>query len=212
MKIYGLMTVKDEEDILPKMLDENSKWLDGIIAIDNGSTDNSYKILSNHSLVKYHEIDNHEFDDSFFIQKLLDIVSNYNDIDWLVDIDADEIYDLRIRDVLESLPRMWNCISVDIQYMFNDVCYRENKKFTRIFRNRPVLFEFGHIKKLHAGKNPIPTKYRITHHSGIKVAHYQIRSYEQGIEKYNRYLELDPNRIYQKSYEHLKEVAKKYKN
>lgn len=210
MSIVGLMVAKDEEDILPLNLKENAKWLDAIIAIDNGSNDSTLDILESYDIVKDCRTCDAEFNERYYVPLLLEIAyaKGYDTKDtFFVDLDADEIYDSKIADILNDLPGMVNTVSVDIQYMLGGKCYKEQNNWARIYRNNKDLFDFSHIKKLHNGKIPIPKKFRINCDSGVKVKHYQIRSYEQGMRKYFNYLKLDPDGKYQDSYEHIRELA-----
>lgn len=207
VKIIGLMVVKNEADIIQKTLDSASEWLDGVVVIDNGSTDHTYEICRDHPIVKVFASDKHEFDESYFVPKLHELAMHIEGATWYVDLDADEIYDPKIRDIIEKQGYRANTITVTMKYMLKGECYRINEQFTRIYKNDRSQFEYDHIGKLHRGKVPIPIPKRDTLHSWVDVFHYQIRSREQGLRKYERYQQLDPDNIYQKSYEHLKRVA-----
>lgn len=205
------MIVKNEADILRSTLDSASRWVNEIYAIDNGSTDGSLEIMQESSLVKSVVVDSSEFDESVFVVKLLDLAKDC-DADWFVDLDADEHYDPAIRGVLASCPASCNTVSVTIRYMVGCRCYREHHEWVRIYRNDPSLFSTDHVRKLHGGKIPIPKVIRSTCHSHIDVNHYQIRSYEQGMNKYENYVKLDPELKYQSSYDHLKKLAYMFKH
>lgn len=207
MKIVALMIIKDESDIIASTLENASAWVDEIYAIDNGSTDGSLEILQASSLVKSVIVDTTEFDESYFIGRLLDLAKDSN-ADWFVDLDADEHYDPAIRHVLENCLVSYNTVSVTIRYMVGHRCYREHREWVRIYRNDPSLFSINHVRKLHGGKIPIAKSMRSVHHSHVNVQHYQIRSYEQGMRKYENYMSLDPQLKYQSSYDHLRDLAK----
>ncbi len=206
MKIAALMTVRDEADILQATLDSAAIWIDEIYAIDNGSIDGSFDILNDHHVVKKAFRDLREFNESQFMVELLNM-SKGSDATWFVDLDADEHYDPKIRVSLENCPMEFNTVSVTIRYMVGNRCYREHQQWSRIYRNDPSQFAINHIRKLHGGKIPIPREFRKVYHSGIQVKHYQIRSYEQGMRKYENYMLLDPNLQYQESYDHLRQLA-----
>lgn len=211
LKVVALMTIKDEADILKSTLKSASAWVDEIYAIDNGSTDGSLEILQNAShLVRSVIVDAKEFDESYFISKLLDLAKD-SAADWFVDLDADEHYDPSIRAILKNCPTSCNAVSVTIRYMIGRRCYREHREWVRIYRNDSSLFSFDHIRKLHGGKIPIAKSMRSVHHSHVDVRHYQIRSYEQGMKKYENYMKMDPKLKYQSSYDHLRDLAKMVK-
>ena len=45
MKIYSLLLVKNEEDIIVSNLRAAAQWSDKLIVMDNGSTDNTWQIV-----------------------------------------------------------------------------------------------------------------------------------------------------------------------
>ncbi len=206
MKVIGLLIVKNEEDILREMLQHAAYWLDGIIAIDNGSTDATGQILRDSLLVKRIIFDDEEFNESRMVPNLIAIAQELNP-DWLVDIDADEFFPVPIRHVLNVCHPEINVVTVNIKYMIQGATYHRNNKWSRIYRNKPNLFDFDVLMKLHHGKMPIRKEDRIILDSNLDVIHNQVRSYEQGMRKYNNYLKLDPVGMYQDSYEHIRTLA-----
>ena len=46
MKIYSLMLVKNEEDIIASTLKAAVEWSDKLIVLDNGSTDRTWEIVN----------------------------------------------------------------------------------------------------------------------------------------------------------------------
>jgi hypothetical protein len=53
MKVIGIMCVKDEADLLPEVLDHLNGELDRLYAYDDGSIDDTQKILRSHPTVDY---------------------------------------------------------------------------------------------------------------------------------------------------------------
>lgn len=204
MKIVGLLLVKNEEDILQEMLDHASTWLDGVVAIDNGSSDSSYKILVSHPLVLRAEQDFSPFNEANFVPRLIKLAEPLK-ADWFVENDADEFFPKVFRDVIEAF-RSFNTVSLEIHTELNGRVYNVKKRWNRAFKNDPSLFDYSILKKLHGGKNPIPKDKRITLETDFKVKHLSIRSYEQGMRKYENYVSTDIDGI-QKSYEHIKQLA-----
>jgi glycosyltransferase involved in cell wall biosynthesis len=49
MKIFGLMLVKNEADIIAEVLHHGRAWADRIIVQDNGSTDGTWEIVQDMS-------------------------------------------------------------------------------------------------------------------------------------------------------------------
>lgn len=204
IKIIGLMIVKDEADILKDCLDSAAKWLDGVFVVDNGSVDDTRKIIAKHSIIMGVVDFNREFDESVIVPLLHSMVKNEN-IDWFVDLDADEFYSENARNIVTNCPNEFNVISVNIRYMLKNINYRSHLYWPRIYRNQK--FDYSELQKLHGGKIPILKSKRNIFKSDIDVFHYQIRSYEQGMRKFENYKRLDTNK-FQNSYEHIREIAK----
>lgn len=205
MKIIGLLIVKNEADILRECLDHAARWMDGIVAIDNGSTDASIDILEKHSIVVELESDNDPFDESRLVPKLIDMAKGWN-ADWYIDNDADEFFPLETRSVLERVPAECNLLSVQIESHLDGRPYNLKRNWRRAYRNKPELFDYSILKQLHGGKVPIAKERQVICMSTLNVTHRSIRSYEQGMRKYENYKALDVDGI-QKSYEHIRQLA-----
>ncbi len=209
-KIIGLVTVKNEADIIKKMLDRNGGFMDFVI-IDNGSTDGSYGIIKAHPKVLEHIQDNGEYNENRLIKKLLQMADKYN-ADWYFEIDADEIIaDEFVHLDLDKLN--CNCVTFKIEYRLPDErVYKIYDYWQRLYRNYGLATLLGgcdkEIEKLHKGKNPIERKDRTFYHSHIPIYHYQLRTYEQGMRKYNNYVALDTELKQQsRGYDHIRQMA-----
>jgi len=218
MKVVGLCQVRDEADILLETLERNSPLLDAIVAVDNDSGDGTYDILHNNPKVKVLVTDSMPLDNTYYVGLLLTLAENLN-ADWFVDFDADEIYEnpKAIRDMLEDLPDKILCVGMNWQYCLGrneEEPIKEQRGFRRIYRNIGVyrLIELSRkLKKNHGGRCPIPKTLDNTCYTSYRVFHHQVRSYDQGMRKYWRYVEvIDPELIYQPGgYEHIREMAER---
>lgn len=209
MKIVGLLIVKDEADILRQMLDHAAKWADAFIAIDNGSTDETSEILQAHPLVLRWERDLETFSEARMVPRLISMAEPIG-ADWFVDNDADEFFDPAIRETISNLPASVNTLTVNIDSYLpvRKLWHLYNRKnfWARAYKNVPELFNFSEIRQLHGGKIPILRKDRDARYSALNVTHRPIRSYEQGMRKYENYKRIDTTGI-QSSYEHIREAA-----
>lgn len=209
-KIIGLVIVKNEIDIIKTMLDKNGRFMDFII-IDNGSTDGSYEVIKAHPKVLKYEQDSRQYDENRLSKQLTSLSDNYK-ADWYFEINSDEIIDDHFADLNLSKIKS-NTITFQIHYrLLDNRCYKIYNYWQRLYRNlgKDTLLSScdKETSKLHKGRNLIARENRTFYHSNIPIHHYQVRSYEQGIRKYNNYLSLDTGLKYQpKGYEHIKGLA-----
>lgn len=187
MKIYAISLVKNEEDIIAQNLLHASKWCDKIYVLDNGSTDDTWKIvneISSNKIIPY-KSENVPYRDSLRQEVFEYFRGELVDGDWVCfKLDADEFY---IDDPRIFLGELRNSVSLvfgaNIEFQFTD----ENLKY------RDAIFDFSQFDYF-----KIPTceqrfiKYRsqlkwrendsIPLHPGvpstklIKFAHYQFRN------------------------------------
>jgi len=97
MKIYGLLIVKNEAEVLQRCIDSYSKALDGFYILDTGSADINYlkKINSEKNVATFfHDFENFQFDvaRNELISKVENIVS-LDDSTYFMMIDADDLHD-----------------------------------------------------------------------------------------------------------------------
>jgi Glycosyl transferase family 2 len=209
MFLCGLMLLKDEADILQRTLDGYAKWLDGLVVLDNGSTDGSLEIAKQHPLVLKVEQDLLPFDETRMVPRIISMAQEYKPT-WFVESDADEIFDPRYRGVVERAEPRYNMIGGRILVMMGEGYYVRERQWCRIFRNEPM--DYSTLRKLHNGKAPIPRVWRRRLLSPLLIKHYQVRSYEQGMRKYNNYRKLDPYCQFQSNYEMLREMAEAWRD
>jgi len=219
MKVIGLMHVRNEEDILAGALDAGAPLLDGIVALDNGSTDATRAILSANPRVLEVLADDGPFDDGRLTEKLVRAADKYH-ADWYCIFDADEFYEDPglVRERLGSLRPRFNVMRVNMRYCLEcdpHKCYKIHKDWLSFYRNLGLdllLQGVKDIKALHTAKCAIPAAMRVEVSTKLNCLHFQCRTYEQTMRKYEQYLILDPRCEYQKvGYGHLLAAAQALK-
>jgi len=204
MKVIGLMHARNEEDILARALDASAPLLDGIVALDNGSTDANRGILSANPRVLEFFSDDGPFDEGRFTEKLVRAADKYH-ADWYCIFDADEFYENPglVRERLGSLRPRFNVMRVNMRYCLEcdpKKCYKVHKNWLRFYRNlglEVLLQGVEDIKALHTAKCAIPAPRRVEVSTKLNCLHFQCRTYEQTMRKYEQYLINDPHGEYQ---------------
>ncbi len=196
-KIYSLLLVKNEADIIRASILSAVKWSDKVIVIDNGSTDGTWDIVQELASQDSHVIAFLQYTSRFHIGLRAKAFRAFrhemtcNDW-WCVRLDADEFFCEDPRIFLGKLPHKYTCVkkistdyiltqediqtydftgdfSVDQQYITHHL--PEKRKERRFIRHRPWLIWCERWRYPH----PIGR----TAKACIAVDHYQYRSPQQ---------------------------------
>lgn len=194
MKIYALLSVKNEIDIIAYSLREASKWADKIFILDNGSTDGTWELIqsmANEKIIPWRQ------DNKVFYRGIrLEIFNEFRDIatesDWWCIMDTDEFYIDDPREFLNKISSRYSVICTNtIEYVITtqDVeqysysgNFEDDKEKIRYYKNIGWVETrfFRHRKNM---SWPYPEKLPV--HIGpqcpdrIKVKHYPLRSPDQ---------------------------------
>ena len=197
MKIFAIMLVKNEADIVASVLKDAQKWADKIFILDNGSTDGTWEIIQSmkNDIItpwkqyfgQYHNGLRAEVFNEF---KHLSEPGDW----WCFKLDADEFYVDNPRDFLPTIPK--NCqmvgkASIDYEITKED---EEEYTFTGDFEKDKDKIKYFHKKlwcegrffKYRKGlkwtcdpKNHYPEHIGVQAEKLILVRHYQHRSPQQ---------------------------------
>lgn len=196
-KIYSLLLVKNEADIIRESLLAAIKWSDKVIVMDNGSQDGTWEIVQELAQEYPRIVAFMQYTGSFHIGLRAKAFRAFrhemtcNDW-WCVRLDADEFFSEDPRIFLGKLPHKYTCVkkistdyiltqediqtydftgdfSVDQQYITHHL--PEKRKERRFIRHRPWLIWCERWRYPH----PIGR----TAKAYIAVDHYQYRSPQQ---------------------------------
>lgn len=202
MKVYSLLVVKDEADVVGLSLADACRWSDKVIVIDNGSTDGTWELVNRMAADIPKVVPFMRYDGPFHIGLRACAFNSfrkemrYGDW-WCVRLDADEFF---VGDVREALSRMpwW---SRTVKKRSNDyvithedleegvlcgdfskdkerICYalQHRREERRFMRHSPLLVWLGRWR--------YPHPWGLVAKERIEVDHYQYRSEEQMQRRY----------------------------
>ena len=202
-KIYSLLLVKNEADIIRESLLAAIKWSDKVIVIDNGSEDGTWEIVQELAAQDTRIIAFMQYLGGFHIGLRAKAFRAFrHELTcrdwWCVRLDADEFFSEDPRQFLANLPYVCNCVkkistdyvltkediqshefigdfTIDRQYITHYL--PEKRKERRFMRHRPWL--------IWSEKWRYPHPIGRTAKTCITVDHYQYRSPQQMEKRYS---------------------------
>ena len=197
MKIFSLLVVKDEADVILHSIQDALRWSDRIIVIDNGSTDGTWELLQQIADKDPRVVLFMRYSGPFHIglrAKAFHAFRHQMHLGdwWCVRLDADEFYPGDVRSFLQSIP--WWCRTVkkkstDYVITHEDIaegsltgnfstdqpnlhyCLPTHRTERRFMRHSPLLLWLSRWR--------YPHPWGIVAKQLIPVDHYQYRSPEQ---------------------------------
>lgn len=197
MKIFAIMLVKDEADIVKSVILSAKKWADRIFIMDNGSTDGTWEIcksLADEIVVPLKQ-DFRPYSNGLRADVFNEFKHESEDGDWwCFKLDADELYLDDPKEFLKNVPSKYHLVakkSIDYVITEEDV---QNYEFTGDFEidknhihyinntawQEPRFFKFRKsLKWQFAETSHYPEKAGVLCPNQILVQHYQYRSPKQ---------------------------------
>ena len=197
----------NEEKQITVFLKNVSSYFDGIILLDDESTDDTYKLARHPSLVLKVKKKRHGFNDLENRNILLNIASFFN-TEWLAFIDVDERIDakyanfsfLNDREIEVAIFRLVHLWNDEKMYNADYPCSEGGiQQKYRMFRNKGRMQIVTDKKSLHFQLTPYYERVFVTN---ILLLHYGNLQEEERLMKYRFYSLEDVNKD-QHSYEHL---------
>lgn len=125
MKIHSICLAKNEADIIAQTLTAATEWSDYIYVVDNGSDDDTWKIVLNlaerYSQIVAYKQDKRTFFDGMRAEIFNQFRSNGRLGDWWCRLDADEFYIDNPQDFLNNVESQYQAVwAASFQYYFTD--------------------------------------------------------------------------------------------
>jgi glycosyltransferase involved in cell wall biosynthesis len=209
--VICLLPVRNGANDLPMYLDSVSRYVDGVIALDDGSTDETTEILQNSPIVL--KILHNPRRDTYVgwndLQNRMRLLkeAEYYGPDWIIWLDADEILEPSdasvLRHFIERQAIHRTAYAFEVLRMIDDLTTYDKCAF---WVPRLYSFENGYSlpeRNLHfylipeqfSNQNPVNTSLRIMHRAGVTEARRTAR--------FDKYNECDPERQWQDSYDNI---------
>ena len=208
------MIVKDEEKNLPRLLKSAAPWVDEIIVVDTGSSDNTMEIARQYGAKIYE----HPWTGSFSTHRNQSIA--YANGDWIVILDADEELDRetapQMRLAVEKLPANIGCVHFE---MYNAI---KDSQFSMVMH--PRLFRNDGNFKYEGKVHNVPRYSGGTAKSEIKLYHYgynldpetMLQKFQRRVDMIKKWVGKEPDNFVPRAYlaqallersEHLEECV-----
>ena len=190
---------------LKTVLNRLNKFVDGIVILDDASTDETPELCRDHSgVVRYHRLKEPLFstDEAALRRMLWEMTAELNP-GWIMAIDADEVFESGINQEICLLTGVnrFDLVFFTMYHFWGDLTnYRVDGLWDPALSKTPCLYRFQKDRayhwpnrKLHCGRFPIECYQRPVLVSKIGLLHLGYVRHEEQINKFQRYLALDPH-------------------
>lgn len=200
-KLTAMMIVSNEANrYLTKVLDSLNDIVDDIAVVDDNSHDDTVQLCEKYEKARILRLPNSFFHMESYLRSTAWEWALESSPDWILAIDADEVIerpDLVKQLINQDIIDIW---SFRIYDMWNQTHYRHDQYWTGHLRYRPMLmrvfrnFPYKWDANNHHSARVPQNIGRFCHgNSDIRIAHLGWAKEEDRIQKYKRYLAVDPN-------------------
>lgn len=198
MRIYALCVVKNEADVIAYTLNKAAEWATKIFVLDNGSTDDTWKIIKELGRANSSVIPWKQLLEPFYDGIRGEIFNHFSEEAkegdwWCFRLDADEVYFEDPRRFLKKVPSVYDFVckkSIDYvlteedvdQHDFNTHLFEENVRHIKYFLPKSWVEArfFRHKEGLNWKEGQeVPRLKGFIYPKTIPVKHYQYRSPDQ---------------------------------
>lgn len=208
-KLTLSMIVKNEANrYLRQALEEHRKYIDEAVIIDDGSTDHTLDLCQDILKgIPIHIVQNKisKFKNEVDLRKQQWEETLKTNPDWILNLDADEVFEKKFtKNVRQLLDQEDNDVFCFRLYDFwDEIHYREDQFWRSHFTYRPFLMRYRENFPFkwketpqHCGRFPENIFQLPNTLSSLRLKHFGWAKREDRIEKYQRFLMLDPDAKY----------------
>lgn len=202
-KLVAMMPVRNESQrYLTEVLEHLSLWTDAIVILDDASEDNTYDIAKSFDKTVVHRIEEPLFIfNEPALRKTLWELTVKEKPDWIVAVDADELFEDRIINEIKLLINQneYHAVAFRIfDFWKSRTHYRVDggwnpwkKTITLLVRYNPDFGTEWIARNVHCGRFPYQYETLIPYYSDIRVKHYGWANAEDHYKKFLYYSEKD---------------------
>ena len=200
------MLVRNEADrFLETVLRDAASYVDEVLIVDDGSTDDTVAVCERvlrdvpHTIVQLGESGFH--DEHRLRRKQWELARSLRP-DWVLCLDADEMFEARMRNELRSLVDQdaFDAIAFRLYDFWNESCYRDDELWSAhhtfrrfLVRVLPDMDDAFRATAQHCGRWPIAVDGLRTCNSDLRLKHLGWSRQADREAKYARYRQLDPD-------------------
>lgn len=204
-RLTAIIQVCNEADrYLEMVLDDLSVYVDNIVIVDDASTDSTVKLCKSYKKVtRLVELTESHFDREWELRTILWQAAVSINPDWLLSVDADEIYENKVKSQIHQLMNQEDFDWVGFRFFdfWGDFTHYRDDQYWNIHRRHtmtlvrylPEYHYFYPQMNHHVPRLPLSYTVLPGHHSELRLKHLGwAGSEEERYRKYLRYLEKDP--------------------
>ncbi|MGC3792337.1 glycosyltransferase family 2 protein [Priestia aryabhattai] len=203
------MIIKDEGDrFLREVLKSHLPYIDNAVIIDDGSTDNSVEICREvlkavPCKIVQNKVSKFSTEVELRQQQWEETIKT--DPNWILNVDADELFEDKFKQEVEQLLKQedYDLYSFRLYDFWSHTHYREDEYWYAHLFYRPFLTRYRknfpyvwNETPQHCGRFPKNIFQLPNSISNLRVKHYGWSKLEYRLEKYERYLAVDPQARY----------------